>query len=188
MSRDDTLFAILLRQPWWVTLLVAFVIFAAARSIFPPVAPFVALPFIGLAGYIAYRQWRGGANIDVDERLRELRDMSWEQFSALVTDAYRRQGYTVHDGDGQGYDYKLTRDGRMTLLQCRRWKVNQVGVAPLRDLARAVEREEASRGICIAAGEFSQPARQFVETEPISLLTGAELAVFLRRARAGKAA
>ena len=38
----DSLFGILMRQPWWVTLLVAAVLFGVAYAVFPPVAPFIA--------------------------------------------------------------------------------------------------------------------------------------------------
>lgn len=182
--RKDTLFHILSRQPWWVTLLVAFVLFWVAYAIFPPVAPFVAVPFVLLAAYIAFVQYREGVPGDATERLRELRGMSWEQFSSELTQAYRAQGYTVLRSDGAGYDFRLVRDGRSTLLQCRRWKVNQVGEGPVRELAKAVERDDASRGICITAGEFSLPARKLAANEPVTLLSGAELAATLRRRRA----
>jgi restriction system protein len=101
--------------------------------------------------------------------------MDWEQFSTLIVEAYRKQGYAVHPTDGAGYDFRLTKDGRVTLLQCRRWKVNQVGAGPLRDLAKAVQREDASHGICIAAGDFSAPARALKAIEPLTLIGGDEL-------------
>jgi restriction system protein len=173
---QETLFRILLRQPWWVTLLVAFALFAIGHAIFPPVAPFLALPFAGLAIYIAYRQLRGSAAVDTDSRLADLRAMSWDEFSELISEAYRQRGYGVFAAERPGYDFMLTKGGTITLLQCRRWRVNQVGVGPVRDLARAVEREEASRGICISAGTFSAPAQQLVATEPVGLLSGEELA------------
>lgn len=176
---QETLFRILLRQPWWVTLLVAFALFGIVHAIFPPIAPFMALPFAALSGYIAYRQWRGTASVDAGERLASLRAMPWEEFSAVVTEAYRRQGYAVVPAAGTGYDFKLTKDGRVTLLHCRRWKVNQVGAGPVRDLARAVAREDAYKGICIAAGDFSEPARKLTSTEPVTLLSGTELVEWL---------
>jgi restriction system protein len=172
---QDTLFNILRRQPWWISVLVAVVIFWIAYAIFPPVAPFVALPFAVLAVYIAVVQWRSGTPTDVGPRLAELRAMSWETFSAAITDAYRRKGYTVSQSNGRGYDMKLVRNGEVTLLQCRRWKVNQVGEGPLRELARAIETSEARRGISVAAGEFSGPARAFAANEPIALVSGAGL-------------
>jgi len=173
--RKDTLFAILSRQPWWITVLVAFVVFWVAHAIFPPVAPFVAVPFVGLAVYIAVKQWRSGSPSDVGERLEALRAMPWESFSGAVTRAYEKQGYTISPSEGRGYDFKLAKNGRVTLLQCRRWKVNQVGEGPVRELASAVERHDASRGICLAAGEFSQPARRVAAGEPVTLISGSDL-------------
>ena len=172
---QDTLFNILRRQPWWISVLVAFVLFWIAHAIFPPIAPFIALPFAVLAIYIAILQLRRGAPADVGARLAELRAMSWETFSAAVTDAYRRKGYVVSPAESGGYDFKLAKGAEVILLQCRRWKVNQVGAAPVRALAAAVDRHDARRGICISAGEFSAPARAIAADEPVTLLSGTEL-------------
>ncbi len=179
----ETLFRILMRQPWWVTLLVALAFFGIAQVVFPPVAPFVALPFFLLSIYIAYTQWGRGAPANTGERLEALRAMSWESFSATLTEAYRQQGYAVAPADGPGYDFKLTKGGRLTLLQCRRWKVNQVGAAPVRELADAIARNEAYNGVCLAAGEFSAPARKLATSEPVTLIEGAELVALAGRAR-----
>jgi len=171
----ETLFSILLRQPWWVTLLVAFGLFGIVHTFFPPIAPFFALPFVVLSGYIAYRQWAGRSPVDADERLAALRAMSWDEFSAIMAEAYRRNGYTVEPARNAAYDFTLGKDARVTLLQCRRWKVNQVGVAPVRELAQAVARENAYKGICVAAGAFSEPARRLTSSEPVTLISGLEL-------------
>lgn len=179
----ETLFRILMRQPWWVTLLVAFAFFAIARLVFPPVAPFIALPFLVLTLYIAYTQWGRGAPADAGERLDALRAMSWESFSATVTQAYRKQGYEVTPSDGPGYDFKLTKGARVTLLQCRRWKVNQVGAGPVRELADAIASNEAYNGVCLSAGEFSAPAHKLTVSEPITLINGVDLVKLAARAR-----
>jgi restriction system protein len=183
----DTLFHILLRQPWWVTVLVAFAIFWIAHAIHPPIAPFVSLPFAALAIYIAVVQWRRGGPLDAADTLAKLRTMPWETFSALVTDAYRKQGYRVSPANARGYDFKLEKHGRVTLLQCRRWKVNQVGAGPVRELAQAVDQTEASRGICLAAGEFSAPARSAAASEPVTLVSGSELVALLGKIKKAKA-
>jgi restriction system protein len=187
LAKSESLFQILLRQPWWITLLVAVAVYGVSHAVFPPVALFMALPFGLLCAFIAFKQWRGGAPVDAAERLAALRSMDWEQFSTVIGDAYRRRGYGVSPAQGQGYDFKVTKGGRLTLVQCRRWKVNQVGVGPLRDLARAVDREEAGSGVCISAGDFSAPARAFVATEPITLLEGVELAELVGAVRESKA-
>lgn len=173
---QQTLFAILSRQPWWVTLIVALGVFALARVVYEPVAVFMAVPFVLLAIYIGIKQFRTGSSADAPERLAALREMSWEEFSTLVTDAYRREGYAVAPPEGAGYDFTLTKNGRTTLLQCRRWKVNQIGAGPVRELAAAVDKHDAYNGVCIAGNAFSQPARDLARTEPITLIAGLELA------------
>jgi restriction system protein len=181
VANQTTLFQVLARQPWWISVLVAFAMFWIAYAVYPPVAPFFALPFVVLALYIGFRQWRSGMPSNPDEQLETLRNMSWESFSAAVCDAYRRQGYAVSASREQGFDFTLTQAGRVTLLQCRRWKVNQVGAEPVRELARAVDRKQAYRGICLATGEFSGPARKIAATEPVALVSGAELVMLVKR-------
>jgi restriction system protein len=181
VANQTTLFQLLARQPWWISVLVAFAMFWIAYAVYPPVAPFFALPFVVLALYIGFKQWRSGVPSNPDEQLETLRTMSWESFSAVVCDAYRRQGYSVSPSREQGFDFTLTQDGRVTLLQCRRWKVNQVGAEPVRELARAVDRMQAYRGICLATGEFSGPARKIAASEPVALVSGAELVMLVKR-------
>jgi restriction system protein len=179
MAQPRTLFSILLEQPWWISALVGVGLFAIAQLAFPPVAPFVALPFFAIAIYVAYRQMRTVSPGKVEERLQALRELSWNQFSRIVTDAYQRQGYTVAPVNNSAFDFTLTRQSRVTLLQCRRWKVNQVGAGPLEDLAKAVAGEDAHDAICISAGEFTPQAREFVTGKPISLVHGMELAALV---------
>jgi restriction system protein len=178
-SNPRTLFSILLEQPWWISALVGVGLFGIAQLAYPPVAPFIALPFVAIALYVGYRQLRSVSPGQVDERLQAVRDMSWDQFSAVIVNAYRRQGYTVAPAKKAAYDFTLTKQGRVTLLQCRRWKVNQLGVGPLEELASAIAGADAYNAICITAGNLSPQAREFADNKPITLVTGAALAVLV---------
>lgn len=175
MARES-LFQILSRQPWWLTLLIAVMIFGITQLVFAPLAPFVALPFAALAGYLAWRQLRAGPSVNVEERLKALRGMPWENFSLVVGEAYRRQGYTVEASGSAAFDFRLARKGQITLVQCRRWKVNQVGAGPVRELLDAMEKHDAYNCVCISAGDFSSNARDAAAGNPITLLNGAALA------------
>lgn len=171
-----TLFNILSRQPWWVSLLVAMAMFALGRLIFPPVAPFVALPFVAIGLYFAWQQMRNLSPATVDARLAAVRAMSWDEFSSRIAEGYRRRGYEVEAARSGAFDFTLRRNARLTLVQCRRWKVSPVGVGPVRELYEALEKQDAFNAICIAAGEFSDAARQFAAGKPIALVSGTELA------------
>jgi restriction system protein len=178
---NDTLFKILSRQPWWVSGLVAAALFAIGELLYPPVAPFVALPFVAVAAYAGYLQLRGAVHVDVEQQLATLRGMSWEDFSSAISEAYRRQGYQVEPSRDKAFDYQLTKKGKRTLLLCRRWKVNQVGAEPLRKLNEAIARTDAYNAICIATGEYSANARTFAEGQPLTLLAGRELVELVGR-------
>ncbi|OGA54272.1 MAG: hypothetical protein A3G24_05630 [Betaproteobacteria bacterium RIFCSPLOWO2_12_FULL_62_13] len=170
-----SLFSILSELPWWVSLLVAMSVFAITQLIVPQLAPFVALPFVAVAIYIAWKQLRGASPANVEERLAALRAMPWENFGPIVSAAYRRRGYTVEASESGSFDFTLRKNGQTTLVQCRRWKVNQVGVKPVRELYAAMNKRDAFNCVCISAGEFSESAREFAAGKPVSLLTGPAL-------------
>jgi restriction system protein len=171
-----SLFSILSDQPWWVSLLVAMGVFGVAQLLLPPLAPFVALPFVVVAIYIAWKQMRTVSPANAGERLAALRAMPWENFGLLINEAYRRRGYAVEESRSGAFDFKLAKDGHVTLVQCRRWKVNQVGVGPVRELYEAMDKHDAFNCVCICAAEFSESAREFAVGKRITLLNGAALA------------
>jgi len=158
-----------------VSALVAAVLFGMGELVYPPIAPFVALPFIGIAGYAGFLQLRGSGHRDVGQQLAALRDMSWENFSLVIGEAYRRQGYQVEEAQDKAFDFQLTKNGRRTLLLCRRWKVNQVGAGPLRELNDAISRTDAYNGVCVATGEYSANALAYAQGQPVTLLAGRDV-------------
>lgn len=170
-----SLFSILSEQPWWVSIVIAAALFAIAYRFLPEFAIFFALPFVGVAIHVAWKQFRGRAPADAAERLAALREMSWEKFGTLIGDAYRRQGYRVEAAANGAFDFTLSKSGRITLVQCRRWKANQVGAGPVRELYAAMSAHEAFNGVFISTGEFSAHARDFAASKAIVLVSGAAL-------------
>ncbi|MDP2241146.1 MAG: restriction endonuclease [Burkholderiales bacterium] len=177
-----TLFSILSEQPWWVSIVVAAALYAVAYQFLPLYAPFVALPFAGVAVYAAWKQSRGRAPADAVERLAALREMSWDQFALAISTAYRKQGYVVEESKSGAFDFTLRKNGQITLLQCRRWKVNQLGVGPVRELHNAMDKNEAFNCVCITAGDFSPHALEYAAGRPVRLVSGAALLELTRNA------
>jgi restriction system protein len=175
----NSLFSVLLRSPWWVSIAAAAGMFAVARLMLPPLyAAFAALPFAVIAGYAAWRQLRAPSAARVAKTLERLRAMTWHDFGAAAEDAFRREGYGVA---WQGDKLQLTRAGRVTLVACKRWKAGSTGIEPLRELHAAGRQREASECIFVAAGEVTANARAFAAEKGIRVLEGAELAKLLAR-------
>ncbi len=181
---NDSLFAILLRLPWWISIVIAAGIVAAARLVVPEVyAFFGALPFIVIGGVAGWRQLRAPSAARVAGTLEAVRAMSWGDFSGALADALRNDGYTVSRLAGAAADFELAKAGRISLLACKRWKAARTGVDPLRELYEATLAREAHECMYVAAGEITDGARAFALERNIRVIHGAELAKLLPRVR-----
>jgi restriction system protein len=171
---ENSLFAVLLRSPWWVSLGLASAVFFLARLFVPPVyAAFVPLPFLVIAGVVIWRRLKQPSARKVAARLEALRTMPREEFAAALERGFRRQGYGV---TRVGIDLQLTRSGRVSLVDCKRWKATRTGIEPLRELHDAGGKSEAHELIYVAAGEITDNARAFAKQKNIRLIGDAELA------------
>jgi len=181
---ENSLFAVLLRSPWWVSFAVAAAIVALARMALPAAyvayAIFAALPFLVIGSIAAWRQLRAPSAARVAANLDALRAMSWEDFSAALEAAYRSQGYAVAPAAVPGADMALSKAGRVSLVSCKRWKAARTGIEPLRDLDAAGKKTQAGECIYLAAGEVSANATAFAAEKGIRLLQGAELAALVK--------
>ncbi len=181
------LFAILSRSPWWLSVLIAAAVFVVVRQFMPDYAALAStLPFLGIAGYAGWRQSRVPNPQRVGEVLAALRAMSWQEFAAKMEAAFRSDGYAVVALTSGAADFELRKNGRVALATCKRWKVAQTGIEPLRELFQAKETTGAQECIYVAAGDVSQNARQFAAQKEIRLLCEADLVQFIARTRGGK--
>ncbi len=182
-----TLFSVLSRAPWWISVAAAGALFATMRMFLPDIAAVAAaLPFLAIACYAGWRQLRAPSATNIAELLDKLRGMPWENFSAIMVEAFRRDGYAVTEIFKGAVDLKLDKNGRMTLVSCKRWKVAQTGIGPLRDLLDAKSAQDAADCIYVAAGDFTANARAFATEKSIRLLHDAPLAELVARVERGK--
>lgn len=183
MARQ-TLFNVLKDSPWWMSAIVAGAMFLAARLVAPDyVAFFAALPFIVIGFYAGWRQLRTPSAATVDQVLAELRALSWEEFSVLMSEAFKRDGYDVAASAGKGADFQLRKSGRLALASCRRWKVGQAGLAPIKDLLEAQKRQDAQDALFVTASDLTPNARDYAVDHAVRVLTGVELVQLVRRVR-----
>lgn len=180
---DNSLFAVLLRSPWWVSLLLTLAIFAGLRLVIPwYYAAFGSLPIFIIGLVAAWRQLRAPSAESIAAALEGLRNLNWDAFSLLLEEAWRREGYAVERLGGAQADFELVKAGRRTLVAGKRWKAARTGVEPLRELQAAGEAREAGECVYVVAGELSEQARRFANENRIRIVEGAELARLAKRA------
>lgn len=176
----NSLFAILLRSPWWASALAGAGIFGAGKLFLPTAyAAFATLPFLVIAALAGWRELRAPSAAQLASRLERIRAMPAEEFSRALEDAFRREGYSVARLTGAAADLELTKGWKVTFVAARRWKARHAGVEPLRELDRLRRARGAQECVYVTAGELSEQARSFAAEKNLRLLEGAELARLL---------
>lgn len=180
----DSLFAVLLRSPWWMSLGVAAGFAALARLVLPEeyrlVGSLTALPFLVIAAMVGWKRLRAPSTAHVATTLETAGSLSWREFSSALEEAFRSDGYAVTRLDQPAADFRMVKAGRTSLVACKRWKAASTGVPPLRELHAAGEAVEADECVYVSLGEITDNARRFATEQRIRLLQGTELAQLLR--------
>jgi restriction system protein len=181
---EKSLFAILLRSPWWVSFFIAAVIVLAVRTGFPPEYFFFGamscFPFVVIGCITAWRQLRAPSPARMAATLEAVSAMSWRDFAAAVEAAYCRDGYTVTRLPGPAADFAMRKAGRTTLVSCKRWKAASMGIEALRELDAAQRERDASVSQIITLGDASDAARRFAAERGIKIMQADALAQWLQ--------
>lgn len=183
---ENSLFAILLRSPWWMSFLVAIAIGLVGRFVAPEeyfsYALAFTLPFIVIGTIAAWRQKDVPSETRVAETVEAVSAMSWQEFSGLMEKAFQRDGFSVKRIKG-GADFSIEKDGRVSLVCCKRWKAASQGVEPLRELEAAREAQEAREALYVSVVDVSEGARRYAKENRIALMLAPQLTRLLRLPR-----
>lgn len=180
---DKSLFAFLLRSPWWISIVLAMFIALIARALLPE--PYSAagtlgtLPFLVIGIMAAWRQRHAPDPAQMAQVLEKLAAMSWREFSVGLKQLYVAKGYIVTQLNGAAADLKLEKNGQVTLVSAKRWKAAAMGIEVVRDLVSAKESADASFFICISLRQVTDKARRFAEENSVQLISEMELAALM---------
>jgi restriction system protein len=185
--RENSVFAILLRSPWWVSALVAIVFIAAAGAFMPaPYVPFGmmgATPFVVITGMVLWRNRNAPDPKRIEAALAQAGGQPWRAFAADLEKAFMAQGYAVtrlSGGSSQsGADLRLVKNEQTVLVSAKRYKAATHGTEPLRELSAAMLKAAAERGVYISLGEVTDQAASFAKEQGIELLYGQRLGALL---------
>jgi len=194
-------FDLLVQLPWWVGISLALATFVTTHWVIPNIeftnwinqglakgAPGVGKIFSLLflfAGILsAFTSWTKKKQLDQQTDINSIRALSWKQFEELVGEAYRRQGYKVTENPGSGpdggVDLTLRKDDQLVLVQCKQWRSQKVGVKIVRELYGVMADSQASKGVIVTCGYFTQEALDFAIGKPIELIGGNALVELIR--------
>lgn len=183
---EKSLFALLLRSPWWISFVVAAVLGLVASALLPPsmagVGMLSGFPFVVIGTMAAWRQRQAPNPTHVAQALQRCAAMSWNEFADAIEQAYTRQGYSVTRLSALAADFSMEKQGRVTLLSCKRWKAASHGVGVLTDLEAMRQALGAQNATYIGLGSVTENASRFAKEQGIYLMPELELAqIFIRK-------
>ena len=151
---EKSLFATLLRAPWWVSFLVMLAVALVAGALLPDAYKIAgmlgAFPFLVIGIMAAWRQRNAISPDRIQELADQARSMGWRDFSILVEEALRQQGFEVSRLSSGPADFQIEKNGR--------------------------ESQQAFSCTCMSLGIFSQSAIDLASQNPIQLLGPANIA------------
>jgi len=178
---ENSLFAILLRAPWWASAGIAVLLSVLGWLLLPEVyrvgGALSSFPFVVIAAMAAWRQRNLPSAARIEQTQRAVAAMAWPAFADLLEGAFRRDGYAVQRGATAPIDFVLERKGRTMVVSARRWKSARTGLEVLRALQTAREaRDDAPDALYVGLGELTDTARPFAAQHRITIWQAAEIA------------
>jgi restriction system protein len=177
---ERSLFATLLRAPWWVSFVVMAVVALVAGALLPEEYKIPgmlgAFPFFVIGVMAAWRQRHAISAERIEVLVEQARSMAWRDFAMLIERALRQQGFGVTALDAGPADFRIEKQGRAVLVSAKRWKAATVGAEHLRELLAARDRADAASCSCMTLGSFSPAALELAREQGIQLLGPADVA------------
>ena len=179
---EKSLFAILLRSPWWYSFLIAAILMLLARVFLPEgyraVGMLSAFPFAIIGMMAAWWQRDKPSPERILQALSSLEKMSWKEFLPLMEQAFAQQGFIVTRLNSNSADLQLDKLGKTTLVSCKRWKAATLGVDVLRDLKALQVSQDATYAACISLSLPTGVALKFAKDNAVQLICQDDLAGF----------
>jgi restriction system protein len=182
---NNSLFAVLLRSPWWISFGLVLLVALASRALLPeqyvPFGVMGGFPFLVIGGIAAYRQLRAPGEEEIAQTMATLATMPWSDFCNLLEKSYGQLGYAVTRLKGDAADLQLVKAGSTTIVSAKRWKAGNHGVDAVRALAQARSTRDASKSVYVTLGALGDNARRFAQQNQVDVLTGMALAQLVRK-------
>jgi restriction system protein len=182
----NSLFAVLLRSPWWISFLISGLLAAVAFALLPleyrVVGALGGAPFVVIGCIALWRQLHRPSAGRAEAILNLVASMSWPEFATLLEQGFAGQGFTVERESG-GVDFALRRSGATTLVAARRWKAARPGEDALKALHDAARARDAKHCLYVTLGELSANAQSFAKRNNVELMQGPGLANLLHHVK-----
>jgi restriction system protein len=170
---ENSLFAILMRNPWWISMLIVIVFCLLCMAILPKDLRIFGMmgtfPFF-ITGAVAFkRQWGKPSAAKLQTELDRLSALSWRDFSAELEAKFVKQGFEVSRLNSGVADFKLEKAGHITLVTAKRYKAATHGIEALQALVTQQEAQGADKAMYVCLSPVTAQAAKFAKEKGVVL-------------------
>jgi len=184
---EKSLFAILLRSPWWVSFVLVAIIATSAFQFLPQaykaVGVLFSFPFVVIGCIAAWKQKNVPNKQQSEKILEKISILNWKDFSTLLEKIYTQQDYQVKRIDLEYADFSITKKGVTTLIFAKRWKAATIGIDYLNGLNKARQQLDASHAVCINLSVQSLSTLAYAKETRVSWVTLEQLVAMVHKNR-----
>ena len=184
---EKSLFAILLRSPWWVSFVLVAIIATSAFQFLPQaykaVGMLFSFPFVVIGCIAAWKQKNVPNKQQSEKILEKISILNWKDFSTLLEKIYTQQDYQVKRIDLEYADFSITKKGVTTLIFAKRWKAATIGIDYLNGLNKARQQLDASHAVCINLSVQSLSTLAYAKETRVSWVTLEQLVAMVHKNR-----
>ena len=170
---ENSLFAILMRNPWWISLLIVICFCLLCLALLPKNLVIFGMmgtfPFV-ITGIVAFkRQWGVPSAAKQQAELDRLSALSWRDFSAELEAKFVKQGFDVTRLNTGTADFKLEKGGHVTLVSAKRYKAATHGLEALQSLVTQQEAQGADKAMYVCLSPVTAQAAKFAKEKGVVL-------------------
>ncbi len=144
-----------------------------------PVAAYVESIIVTVLGLAAMGFWFGvhrRRRVETEAGIQSLANMKWRDCIGLVLEVLGRDGYKEEPGfkptgDG-GTEFLLLREDERVLLGFKLGTAYRIGETSVREFAKGLEAQGATRGILLTLGSIEDSVRDLAKRHSIDLIDG----------------
>ncbi len=170
---ENSIFAILLRNPWWISFLIAAAFCLLMAALLPRhlvvFGMMGAFPFFITGAVALKRQWGKPSPAKLQAELDRLSALSWRDFSAELEAKLVKQGFEVTRLNTGVADFKLEKGGHITLVSAKRYKAATHGIEALQALVAQQEAQGADKVMYVCLSPVTVQAAKFAKEKGVVL-------------------
>jgi restriction system protein len=170
---ENSIFAILLRNPWWISFLIAAAFCLLMAALLPQNLVVFGMmgvfPFVITGAVALRRQWGKPSPAKLQAELDRLSTLSWRDFSAELEAKFVKQGFEVTRLNSGTADFKLEKAGHITLVSAKRYKAATHGLEALQALVTQQEAQGADKAMYVCLSPVTAQAAKFAKEKGVVL-------------------